>query len=290
MTMFLSGKPVAQDLRLKIVREVDGWREKGIVPRMVTILVEGDAASKVYAEQKARIAKKMGIQNELLVFPGDVQTKTLCSAIQACNENPAVHGIMLELPLPPSVDGDAVVHTIDRAKDVDGLRGQFPAEENSHGALYPATPLACVRLLKYYGFSLAGKDVVLVGCGRTVGMPLFHLLVKEQATVTVCHAFTRSLEKHIQHADIAFVAVGKENLIQPDMIHPNLVIVDAGINETADGGIVGDVHPDVATRVLAMTPTPGGVGAVTPYQLFSNLLRAVKQQYSVRHRVVIHTP
>lgn len=282
MAVELRGKRVADVIRQHILSSVAVWRGRGITPRMETFLVEGDAASLIYAEQKARVAKSLGIEYAIRHFPVDVSQENLVTAIHKANENEAIHGIMLELPLPQHLATDVVTAAIAPRKDVDGLtRFNRLANITGDAGLYPATPVACIELLKHYGYTLAGKNVVLVGCGQTVGMPLMHLLLREHATVTVCHVGTKDLRPHIANADVVFVAVGKANLITPDMVHKDLLIVDAGINETPDKGIVGDVAPEVIDHVAAMSPTPGGVGTVTSVQLFANLLRAMDQQYAV---------
>jgi len=286
MAVELKGKAVAEVLREHIQSGVAKWKAQSIIPRMVTILVDGDPASLVYAEQKGRIANKLGIEYELKRFPANVTERQLIDAIHRFNKDANMHGIMIELPLPSHISTEAVTAEVAPEKDVDGLtRFNRLANLSGEAGIYPATPLACVRLLKHYGYSLSGKDVVLVGCGKTVGMPLMHLLLRENATVTVCHAGTKDLRAHLAKADIAFVAVGKADLITPDMVHPNLLIIDAGINETPDHKIVGDVSPEVANYVAAMSPTPGGVGTVTTMQLFANLLTAMENQVSVKELV-----
>ncbi len=279
MTVMLNGQPVAELLQREVIAKVSSHRAHGVAPKIVTLLIEGDPASSFYARAKKRSAAKLGIEFELFTFPSHVSERKLIQTIQRLNDDPTVHGIMLELPLPHHMSSEHIINTISPVKDVDGLT-RFNRQANVSGepGIYPATPMACVRLLKHYGYTLSGKHVVLVGCGKTVGMPLFHLLIRENATVTVCHAGTLNLSTHIAHADIAFVAVGRAGLITPEMVHPNLVLVDAGINETSEHKIVGDVAPEVASCVAAMSPTPGGVGPVTTIQLFANLMHAMELQ------------
>jgi methylenetetrahydrofolate dehydrogenase (NADP+)/methenyltetrahydrofolate cyclohydrolase len=275
----LLGKPVAQTMKAHIHETVSAYQRLGVTIKLVAALVEGDAASLCYAKSKARLAKQLGIEYELHTFPVRVTEQQVLSTIHHWNEDSHVHGIMLELPLPHHLDTHRILAAIRPEKDIDGLTaGNQLANMVGDPGLRPATPLACLRLLEFYGIPLRGRDVALVGCGKTVGMPLLHLLLRKGATVTVCHASTRDIGKHLQQAEIAFVAVGKPALIQPEMCHSNLTLIDAGINETPQGDIVGDAHPDVANVVKAMTPTPGGVGVVTTMQLFSNLLEAAEIQ------------
>jgi methylenetetrahydrofolate dehydrogenase (NADP+)/methenyltetrahydrofolate cyclohydrolase len=279
MAQELKGKAVADQIRTQVSAEVKAWKARGIAPKMVTLIVEGDPASLYYAEAKGRAAEKLGILYELRTFPSDVEESVLLAAIEELNEDTGVHGIMLELPLPKHISTARITAAIAPFKDVDGLTPANKLATVTGGkGLYPATPQACIALLKHYGHTLSGKHVALVGRGETVGLPLIHLLLRENATVTVCHSRTPDLSVHLKQADIAFVAVGRAGLITKEMVHDALLIIDAGINETADGSIVGDVAPEVGAVVAALSPTPGGVGTVTTAQLFANLMQAITLQ------------
>lgn len=279
MVQSLKGKALADNIREQVAGEVEGWKAQGIEPRMATLIVEGDPASLYYAETKGRAADKLGIDYELHKFPAQVTEALLLDVIRRLNDDPQVHGIMLELPLPKHISTATVTAAIHPLKDVDGLTPfNKLATVTGQLGLYPATPQACIALAKHYGHELAGKHVVLVGRGETVGLPLIHLLLREQATVTVCHSRTPDLAVHLKQADLAFVAVGRAGLVTPEMVHEQLIVIDAGINETADGTITGDVHPAVAEVAAAVSPVPGGVGSVTTAQLFVNLMQAMRLQ------------
>lgn len=288
VTKQLAGKPLARMLEASIQQEVTTLRHRGTQVKMVTLLVDGDKASYLYALQKGKLAHTLGIEYELRRFPASVSEGTLIEFIHKLNQNAHVHGIMLELPLPAQLSTTAVIAAISPAKDVDGLT-PTNREANLTGApgIYPATPTACISLLEHYGYSVAGKHVALVGCGKTVGMPLLHLLLRIGATVTTCHAGTRDLGVHILQADILIVAAGKANLITPEMVHANLIVIDAGINQTVHQEIVGDVAPAAAKAVAAISPTPGGVGVITTRQLFANLMQAVKLQQIHRQPITV---
>lgn len=275
----LKGKPVADCISEQLKKQVDEWNSKGIVPKVATILVKGDPASHYYAQAKKRVAERLNIAFALHEFEPDVSQAELLDFISGLNQDENVHGIMVELPLPKHIQTEKITDMIDPKKDVDGVTpfNRFATMSGSKG-IYPATPQACIRLLMHYDYTLQGKEVVLVGRGQTVGMPLFHLLLRENATITLCHSHTQNIKDHLQKAEIAFVATGRKDLITKDMIHSGLVIVDTGINEVEDGGIVGDVNPDVANYVEAMSPTPGGVGTVTTMILFENVLKALQWQ------------
>ncbi|WP_026961596.1 bifunctional 5,10-methylenetetrahydrofolate dehydrogenase/5,10-methenyltetrahydrofolate cyclohydrolase [Alicyclobacillus herbarius] len=279
MTIELCGRGLAEEIRTGVRSQALAWQARGITPRMVTLLIEGDPASAFYANAKRRTAQRIGIELEVLRFPADTTENELLDTIHELNENPHIHGIMTELPLPRSMDTNRVIGAIRPDKDIDGLTPHNKlANLSGTPGIYPATPEACVRLAEHHGFKLAGKHAVLVGCGQTVGQPLLHLLLRRGATVTVCHIGTPDLRVHTRQADILFVAVGKPGLIRPDMVHEKLWVIDAGINEAPDKGIVGDVDPDAAQKVAACSPVPGGVGPVTTALLFANLMQALTLQ------------
>lgn len=279
--MRLVGQPVAQALRQDIQFAVDKWKARNIMPRMVTLLVGEDKASAVYAQQKARWASRLGIAFDVQRLNGAVTTSDLQRQISLLSGDASIHGIMLELPLPAEINGHAVFDSIHALKDVDGLSPCHSiAQDQLEAALYPATPLACIRLLKHYGYSLQGVDVTVIGCGQTVGMPLIHLLIGEGATVVACHEHTRDIAAHLHRSAIAFVAVGRPGLITADMVHEGLTVVDVGISEGPDG-VLGDLDHRATEYVEAYTPTPGGIGAVTTSQIFANLLHAMDLQWQV---------
>ncbi|WP_067850427.1 bifunctional 5,10-methylenetetrahydrofolate dehydrogenase/5,10-methenyltetrahydrofolate cyclohydrolase [Alicyclobacillus mali (ex Roth et al. 2021)] len=275
----LLGRPVAKALSHDVRKTVETWKSRGVQPKLVTLLANDDHAASVYANQKKRIAERLGIQCDVMELPQQSETEAIVREILALNDDPSVHGIMIEMPLAPSVDVQRVVGAIHALKDVDGLSPCHSfAKPTPEAALYPATPLACIRLLKHYGYELKGADVTLVGCGQTVGMPLLHLLIAEGATVAACHEHTRDVRAHLRDSEIAIVAVGKGGLLGPDMVHEGLTVVDVGISQGENGDVQGDLAPEAAAKTKAYTPTPGGVGAVTTVQIFANLMHAMELQ------------
>ncbi len=279
MTHQLWGKPVAAALYTQVREDVQGWKSKGITPKIVTFLVGSDPASITYALSKSRTAHKLGIRFELRRLPLETSERQLIQEIEELNRSPQVHGIMVELPLPALMDASRVAAAIRPDKDVDGLH---PANQwaNMTGTpgVYPATPLACLRLLQHYGYSLPGRRVTLIGSGRTVGLPLLHQLLYAQATVSVCHAATENLKPYVQDAEIVISAAGKAHLLKSEWVHPETVLIDVGMSQDSQGRLCGDTHPAAAEKVRAYTPTPGGVGPVTTAQLFVNLLQALSLQ------------
>ncbi|WAH36919.1 bifunctional 5,10-methylenetetrahydrofolate dehydrogenase/5,10-methenyltetrahydrofolate cyclohydrolase [Alicyclobacillus dauci] len=279
MSIQLDGAPVAQTLRTDIRQAVSNWKSTGVQPKMVTLLVGDDKASELYAFQKARWAQRLGIEFDVDRLPADVDIADLQGRVANYSADSQVHGIMVELPLPDGIDKQAVVGHIHALKDVDGLSPCHSfAQASPDSALYPATPLACIRLLKHYGYTLQGADVTVVGCGQTVGLPLIHLLIAEGATVAACHEHTKDVRSHLRSSQIAFVAVGIPGLIKADMVHERLTVVDVGISETESGEVLGDLDAEATSHVQAFTPTPGGIGAVTTVQIFSNLMHAMNLQ------------
>ncbi|MFD0620535.1 bifunctional 5,10-methylenetetrahydrofolate dehydrogenase/5,10-methenyltetrahydrofolate cyclohydrolase [Paenibacillus sp. GCM10027629] len=283
MTTIMKAKEAADQVYETVKQHVGEWKGKGHEPRLAVILVEGDPASAYYAQSKQKIAQRLGVAFDLYEYPEGVHEEEILQQVARLNTDPRVHGIMLELPLPKHLSATTIVNAITPWKDIDGVTpSNQRATITGEVGLYPATPQACIQLLKHYGYPLEGKNVTLVGRGQTVGLPLFHLLQHEQATVTVCHSRTPDIAMHLHHADIAIAAVGRAHMIQPNMVHAKLVFIDAGINETDEGKIVGDISPDVAQHVQAISPVPGGVGTLTTAILYQNLMKAIRLQKEVR--------
>ncbi len=279
MSIQLRGKVVA-DERYEIVKgKLALLRQKNETVNLAVLLVTGDPASAYYVQAKRRIAERLGIGFHLYEFSPACMETELVSCIQQLNKDRSIHGIMLELPLPRHIDTARITELLSPCKDVDGVT---PANKlallTGAPGLVPATPQACIMLAQHYGYSLEGRNVTLVGRGQTVGMPLFHLLQRENATVTVCHSRTPNIKHHLAHADLIFVAVGSPGIINQQMTHERHVIIDAGINELPDGSIVGDVEASVGEIIAAFTPTPGGVGSLTTAILFENVLKAYEMQ------------
>lgn len=281
MSKLLKGKPVADEVYAELAQRTETLRADGEALQLAVVTVTGDPASAYYVQAKRKVAERIGIGFRLYEFAADCTEADLLACIAGLNADPVVHGIMLELPLPKHLSTSRITEAIEPLKDVDGVT---PASKlallTGAPGLVPATPQAYIRLAKHYSYSLSGSNVTLVGRGQTVGMPLFHLLQREQATVTVCHSRTRDLKQHLAHAEIAFVAVGFGGLVTSGMIHPELVLIDAGMNEKPDGTIAGDVDPDAGAMAAAFSPTPGGIGTLTTALLFDNVYKAYELQHA----------
>lgn len=279
MNLLLKGKPVADEVYEQIKQKTVQLLADGCQLNLAVIVVAGDPASAYYVQAKRKVADRIGIGFQVHEFSAQGKERELLDCIDRLNKDASVHGIMLELPLPKHLSTRRVTESITPLKDVDGVT---PANKlallTGAPGLVPATPQACIRLVKHYGYKLEASNVTLIGRGQTVGMPLFHLLQREQATVTVCHSRTRDLQQHVARANIVFAAVGSPGLITREMIHGDLVLIDAGMNERPDGTIAGDVEPSAGEAAAAFTPTPGGIGTLTTALLFHNVLKAYELQ------------
>ncbi|MDR2934877.1 MAG: bifunctional 5,10-methylenetetrahydrofolate dehydrogenase/5,10-methenyltetrahydrofolate cyclohydrolase [Candidatus Adiutrix sp.] len=276
----IKGLPVATAMREEITARVKNMG--GILPKLAVVLVGDDEASRVYAQSKEKVGEKMGIKVELHVRPASTTEAEVIKLVDQLNADKNVHGILVELPLPKTIQKEKVMNRIDPLKDVDGVhpvnRGYLLGGQE-HLALVPATPLACIELIQRSGLTLQGKRVTLVGRGDTVGRPLASLLIKRDATITVCHTKTVELANTVKAAEIVVAAAGFPKLVQGNMLAPGQTVIDAGINQLPDGNLCGDVDTEAASQIVrAITPVPGGVGSLTTTVIMQNLLKAIELQ------------
>lgn len=274
----IDGKQISETIRSEIRAEVDRLKEKGLRPGLVVILVGEDPASQVYVRNKAKACEDLGFYSEVVRIPADTTQEQLLALIDKYNADAAIHGILVQLPLPKHIHEKAVIDAIAVAKDVDGFHpisvGNLMIGDD---ALLPCTPSGCVELLKRTGNSPAGKHVVVIGRSNIVGKPVSMLLLRENATVTMCHSKTPNLPEMARQADILVVAVGVAKLVKRDWVKPGAVVIDVGMNRLPDGKLCGDVdYDDVADTASWITPVPGGVGPMTITMLMSNTLKAAK--------------
>ena len=277
----IDGKRIAAELRARVADEVARvQREHGLTPGLAVVLVGNDPASEVYVRSKHKQTQAAGMASFEHVLPADVAQDQLLALIAKLNRDPAVHGILVQLPLPKSLDTEKVIGAIDPAKDVDGLHphnaGRLAA---GLAALSPCTPLGCIILTRSVHGSLEGLNAIVIGRSNLVGRPLVQLLLNENATVTIAHSRSRDLAQLCARADLVYAAVGKAEMLRGDWIKPGATVIDVGINRlrTADGKtrLVGDVAFQEASSVAgAITPVPGGVGQMTVACLLVNTLRA----------------
>jgi methylenetetrahydrofolate dehydrogenase (NADP+)/methenyltetrahydrofolate cyclohydrolase len=280
----IDGKTIAADLRAAVKTETQRLRAAhGIVPGLAVVLLGDDPASQSYVASKSRAVTDVGMRPFDHHFPASVNEAELLALIQKLNADPAVHGILVQMPLPPEIDAKLVVAAVNPAKDVDGFH-PLNAGRLVTGlpALAPCTPIACIKLIKTVHASLAGREALMVGRSHIVGNPLAQLLLKENATVTIAHTRSRDLPALCRRAEILCVAIGHAELIRGEWIRPGSTVIDIGINRVSAGGksrIVGDVNFAEALEVAgAITPVPGGVGPMTIACLLFNTLRAACMQ------------
>jgi methylenetetrahydrofolate dehydrogenase (NADP+) / methenyltetrahydrofolate cyclohydrolase len=277
----IDGKAIAADLRTRVAGEVARVkRDHGLTPGLAVVLVGNDPASEVYVRSKHRETQAAGMASFDHKLPADVAQGDLLALIARLNNDPAVHGILVQLPLPKSLHTETVINAIDPAKDVDGLHPSNAGRlAGGFAALAPCTPLGCVILTKSVHSSLEGMNAMVIGRSNLVGRPLLQLLLNENATVTIAHSRSRDLPKLCAQADLVYAAVGRAEMVRGDWIKPGATVIDVGINRLpAAGGktrLVGDVaFAEVSQVAGAITPVPGGVGQMTVACLLVNTLRA----------------
>jgi methylenetetrahydrofolate dehydrogenase (NADP+)/methenyltetrahydrofolate cyclohydrolase len=277
----IDGKAIAADLRARVAGEVARVkRDHGLTPGLAVVLVGNDPASEVYVRSKHKQAQAAGMGSFEHKLPADVAQDDLLALIAELNRDPAVHGILVQLPLPKTLHTETIINAIDPAKDVDGLHPNNAGRlAGGFAALAPCTPLGCIILSKSVHASLEGLNAIVIGRSNLVGRPLLQLLLNENATVTIAHSRSRELAKLCAQADLIYAAVGRPEMVRGDWIKPGATVIDVGINRlpTADGKtrLVGDVAFTEAAKVAgAITPVPGGVGQMTVACLLVNTLRA----------------
>ncbi len=279
--MILDGKVVSQKVLDEVKAGVARFRAaRGIVPTLAVVLIGDDPGSQVYVRNKKRAAEAAGIASRDCLYHHGIDQQALLDLIRSLNADPAVHGILVQLPLPKGLDEGAVIDAIAPAKDVDGLHpenlGRLLAGDPR---VVPCTPAGCLEILDHYGAKLEGAEAVIVGRSRLVGKPLAQLLLARHATVTMCHTRTRDLPAHTLRADVLCVAAGRARMITGDMVKEGAWVIDVGINRLDTGKLAGDVDfASASERAGAITPVPGGVGLMTVAMLLKNTLAAAERQ------------
>lgn len=269
------GKEVAAAVEADLQAEM---ASSGLKPGLAVILVGEDPASQIYVRHKEAACQRLGFHSEMVNLSADTSQDRLLHVISDLNRNPAIHGILVQMPLPPQIDSEAVISAISPAKDVDGfhpLNGGYLLA--GHPRLVPCTPLGIMRMLKHYGFDPAGKNAVVIGRSNIVGKPMALLLQQRHASVSMLHSRTHDLSAFTRMADLVVVAVGKRNVLTGDMVKDGVVVVDVGMNRLEGKKVTGDVdYESVAPKASLITPVPGGVGPMTIAMLMSNTFHAAK--------------
>ena len=278
MAKILDGKAAAAEVRAEVGPEVAELKERGIPVRLDVILVGEDPASVTYVSSKQRDSAEVGIESRVHRFPADVPQRELAELVERLNEDPEVSGFFIQLSLPDGLDAMPLISRIDPAKDVDGLSPESVGRlAVGLPSLLPCTPHGIIRLLKRNGIELAGKEAVVIGRSNLVGKPLSQLLLRENATVTVCHSRTQNLPEVARRADILVVAAGQKEMVGADYVKKGAVVVDVGIHRRDGAGLVGDVRfEEVEPKAAWISPVPGGVGPMTRAMLLYNALQAAR--------------
>ena len=276
--MIIDGKKEAQLLRDEIKKEIELLKSKNNkVPGLTVILIGDFVPSQIYVKNKERNAKEVGINSEVVRYPKEVTEQEVLNKIKELNDNDAVSGILVQLPLPPQINKEKIINAIDPAKDVDGFHPINVGNLSSgYNATVPCTPLGCLFLIKKAEPNLSGKHAVIIGRSNLNGKPMAQLLLKENCTVTILHSKTKDLKIECLKADILVAAVGVPNLVKSDWVKKDSIVIDVGINKVGDK-IVGDVEFEtVKEKAKAITPVPGGVGPMTIACLLKNTLECFK--------------
>ena len=276
--IIIDGKEIARLVRADWKVRVDKLKATGVTPGLAVIMVGENAASKVYVRNKVKACQDIGIHSEEILLPATASQSAVLAAIDRLNADPRIHGILVQLPLPPQVEVHTVIDRIKLEKDVDGFNLYNVGGLVTGGNVFPpCTPYGVVCLLEYSNIPIAGQNVVVVGASNIVGKPMALMLMQKEATVAICHVKTRDLAQFTILADILVVAAGKPNLITAPMVKTGAVVIDVGINRLADGTLAGDVDfEEVRKKASYITPVPGGVGPMTVTMLLCNTIQSAE--------------
>ncbi|MFT3804420.1 MAG: bifunctional methylenetetrahydrofolate dehydrogenase/methenyltetrahydrofolate cyclohydrolase FolD [Burkholderiaceae bacterium] len=279
----IDGAALAAQIKQQVALDAAALAARGVRPGLAVILVGDSQASAVYVRNKVKACEQAGIHSVFDHLPGDTPQSTLLARIAELNADPAIHGILVQLPLPAQIDPQSVIAAIDPAKDVDGFHVRNAGALMTGAPLFkPCTPYGVMKMLEHTGTPLRGAEAVVVGASNIVGKPMALMLLQAGATVTICNSKTRDLPAHTRRADVLVVAVGRERMITGDMVKPGAVVIDVGMNRHSSGPkagkLCGDVDFDSAVNVAgAITPVPGGVGPMTIAMLMVNTIESAQR-------------
>ena len=278
----IDGNSLSAQLRADVARRVVALRKQGITPGLAVILVGDSPASQVYVRNKVKACQDNGLHSVLEQYPANLSEADLLARVEDLNQDPAIHGILVQLPLPAHIDAHKVIEAISPAKDVDGFHvASAGALLVGQPGFWPCTPYGCMKILESLnggkGYDLRGKHAVVIGRSNIVGKPMALMLLQKNATVTVCHSGTTNLKILTLQADVIVAAVGKRNVLTADMVKPGAVVIDVGMNRNDEGKLCGDVDFAGVKEVAGyITPVPGGVGPMTITMLLVNTLQAAE--------------
>jgi methylenetetrahydrofolate dehydrogenase (NADP+)/methenyltetrahydrofolate cyclohydrolase len=275
----IDGNALSKQLRAEVAQRAGALRARGVIPGLAVVLVGENPASQVYVRNKVKACQDNGLHSVLEQYPATLSEADLLARVDALNKDPAIHGILVQLPLPGHIDAQNVIESISPAKDVDGFHvASAGALMVGQPGFWPCTPYGCMKMLESIGYDLKGKHAVVIGRSNIVGKPMALMLLQKNATVTICHSATKDLKAMTLQADVIVAAVGKRNVLTADMVKPGTVVIDVGMNRNDEGKLCGDVDFDGVKEVAGyITPVPGGVGPMTITMLLVNTLEAAER-------------
>jgi methylenetetrahydrofolate dehydrogenase (NADP+)/methenyltetrahydrofolate cyclohydrolase len=278
MAQLIDGNALSTRLRAEVAQRALALKARGITPGLAVVLVGDNPASQVYVRNKVKACEAGGLHSVLEKYEAQLSQSQLLQRIAALNADPAIHGILVQLPLPPHIDAQTVIEAISPAKDVDGFHvASAGALMTGLPGFWPCTPYGCMKMLESIGYELKGKHAVVIGRSNIVGKPMALMLLQQDATVTICHSRTPDLKAHTLQADVIVAAVGRRDVLRADMVKPGAVVIDVGMNRNDEGKLCGDVDFAGVSQVAGyITPVPGGVGPMTITMLLVNTLQAAE--------------
>lgn len=275
----IDGNALSRQIRAEVAQRAAALAARGVTPGLAVIMVGDNPASAVYVRNKVKACHDSGLHSVLETYPATMSEAELLARVEALNDDPGIHGILVQLPLPAHIDAHKVIETISPLKDVDGFHvASAGALMVGQPGFRPCTPYGCMKMLESIGCDPRGKHAVVIGRSNIVGKPMAMLLLAANATVTVCHSATPDLAHHTRQADIVVAAVGRRNVLTADMVKPGAVVIDVGMNRNDEGKLCGDVDFAGVSQVAgAITPVPGGVGPMTITMLLVNTIEAAER-------------
>ena len=275
----IDGNALSRQLRADVQKRVAQLHDRGTTPGLAVVLVGDNPASQVYVRNKVKACEDAGLHSVLEKYDTTLSEAELLARVDALNNHPSIHGILVQLPLPAHIDAQKVIEAIAPAKDVDGFHiASAGALMTGMPGFWPCTPYGCMKMLESIGYDLRGKHAVVIGRSNIVGKPMALMLLAQNATVTICHSATPDLKAHTLLADVIVAAVGKRNVLTADMVKPGAVVLDVGMNRNGEGKLCGDVDFEGVKEVAShLSPVPGGVGPMTITMLLVNTLEAAER-------------
>ncbi len=275
----IDGNALSKQLRGDVAQRAAALKARGITPGLAVILVGENPASQVYVRNKVKACEDSGLHSVLEKYEASMTETQLLARVEALNNDPSIHGILVQLPLPAHIDAHKVIEAISPAKDVDGFHvASAGALMVGQPGFWPCTPYGCMKMLESINYDLKGKHAVVIGRSNIVGKPMALMLLQQNATVTICHSGTKDLKALTLQADVVVAAVGKRNVLTADMVKPGAVVIDVGMNRNDEGKLCGDVDFEGVKQVAGwITPVPGGVGPMTITMLLVNTLEAAER-------------